>query len=333
MGNITIGVELSGIPASDRARGEYLAEGLRKLGYNAFNANEGDKVDLRISRKRDFFREKNEKYMIFDVSDAILTPPRHFSTAKKLYQQLVANQRIRRFLSHCDAVVVASTEQRRIMRKYNDNTYVIPDRSYYHELYDPSVKPDPKDRIIFVWDGQGHNFRYVQKVIEEHSEFFRKKDVLLKVITDRIDASRNIDNKELLHSYAINAEFVEWASQTYISEVNKSHIGLAPVDMRCRHAMAKPENKLLNYQGLGLPAIASATKAFVEFASRSPGRTFVCSSHDDWEEALEYCRKNRRGLFEDGYQGRQFVCTNYAAETLASSWQEVIDNVINARSP
>lgn len=330
MSDLVIGIELSGIPGSDRARGEYLAKELQRLGYDAWNVTEKENANIRIMRTRDFSRRRKcDEIRIFDVSDAILNPPAHHSTIKRIYQRIVVNRKIAKFLSECNAVVVASRAQHIVIKRYNDNVYVIPDCSYYHGHFDPSSKPDARDRVVFVWDGQGHNFHYLESIVTKNADFFRRDDVLLKVVTDRIDRVNNIDNEMRLNNLQVNAKFIEWDIETFKGEVNAAHVGLAPVNLKCPFASAKPDNKMVNYQGLGLPAIASATMSYNDFADQSPGGVITCKTDADWKKALEYWRVSRRKVIDTGMQGRKYVIGNYKPAALAKKWKGVILDLTN----
>lgn len=207
---------------------------------------------------------------------------------------------------------------------------MIPDSSFYHYDYMQQVKPASRDRVVFVWDGQGHNLGHLESIIKKNVDFFRKEDVILKVVTDRYNPSVGFDNAAVIKKYGINAEFIEWKPESFMNEVNKAHVGLAPVDMKCAHAMAKPDNKMVNYQGVGLPVIASATPAYEEFSKRSPGGVIVCHTDDDWRNALEYWRINRQQALTEGLLGRVYVIENYVPDVLSRKWKEIIDVVSNA---
>jgi hypothetical protein len=328
---MNVGIELSGISTSDRSRGSYLKDELARLNFNTSIVDKNCVVDVRIMLKRDFGRRKtNGERLIFDISDAILNPPRSESKIKKIYQKIVVNPKVGQFLSQCNAIVVASELQRLAMVKYNRHVFVIPDSSFYHYDFLPQVKPDPCDRVVFVWDGQGHNLGYLESIIKKNVDFFKKDDVFLKVVTDRYNSSVGCDNEVMLKKYGINVDFIQWKSESFMDEVNKAHVGLAPVDMKCAHAMAKPNNKMVNYQGLGLPVIASATPAYEEFSKRSPGGVRVCRTDDDWRNALEYWRINRQEALTVGLLGRVYVIENYVPEVLSRKWKEIIDVVANS---
>jgi len=330
---IKIGIELSGIHTSDRARGNYLIAETSKSDTRISSICPSDNVDVRIIMKRGAEvwgrKKKPGEILIFDVSDAILTPPLSYSIAKRLYQRLVINPKYISFLSECNAIVVACRKQQEILSKYGISSLIIPDHSYYHTSFDASKRKIPTERIIFVWDGQGHNFPYLELIIKENIEFFRRSDVLLKVVTDKKNLVNGTDNKEILLSYNINATFVEWNEASFVQEVNAAHVGLAPVDLRCPHAIAKPDNKMVNYQGLALPIIASSTMAYKDYSKKSPGGVIICDSMSDWSDALEFWRLNRDTVIQRGAQGRSYVIENYSAKALTNAWLRVIDSVLN----
>jgi len=328
-----IGIELSKIPATDRARGEYLINTLSASGVTITAIDENNEVDVRIIMQRGpavwHRKRESNKAIIFDVSDAILTPPLSHSLFKRVYQKLVINPRYLSFFSECSAIVVACRRQQEILEKFGISSFIIPDHSYYHTAFDASKRPNPSDRIIFVWDGQGHNFPYLELIIRENIQFFRRADVSLKVVTDQKNLANGIDIKRKLLSYHINATFVEWNEATFVQEVNAAHVGLVPVDLRCPHAAAKPDNKMVNYQGLGLPIIASSTMAYEDYSRNSPGGVIICNSIGDWGDALEFWRMNRKNVIEKGGQGRSYVIEKYSAKALTAVWMNVINKVLN----
>lgn len=92
---MNVGIELSGISTSDRSRGSYLKDELARLNFNTSIVGKNCVVDVRIMLKRDFGRRRaNGERLIFDVSDAILTPPNSNSTIKRIFQKIIVNPRV-----------------------------------------------------------------------------------------------------------------------------------------------------------------------------------------------------------------------------------------------
>ena len=330
MNNIRVGIELAGSQAADRARALYLVAELRKNGFiNADFIENATEVDFLITRKRDFSKKYHNKYKIFDVSDAIICPPKSNSYLKRVYQKYYINRKILNYIKQFNAIIVGSQAQKEVFQKYIKNIFIIPDVSYYDEHLVTNLKPNPKDGVVFVWDGQGHNFPYLEKIIQKNLKFFRLDDVKIKIITDKFDYKRGVDNYQKIKSYSINSIFIEWDPTSFIAHVNSGHIGLAPVDLTCPFASAKPDNKMVNYQGLCLPAIASATKAYSDFSENSGGGVIVCRTDEDWGNALECWRNKKHKALECGLKGREYVLKNYSAETLGKRWSQIIMNIAN----
>lgn len=327
-----IGVELSESDTANRARGNYLVNELIKNGYKSCFVEEETKVDIRILLKRDFFRKKKNEILIFDISDPILFSPRGYSFIRKIYHKYFMNRKYGHFFKMCDGVIVASETQKQSVLKYNKNTFVIEDSSYYHQFYKHGIPKIDDDKIIFVWDGQGHNFIYLLSILNRNIEFFKNYDVLIKVITDLVNPISNENNLNILSNLGINYEFVEWNNLTFMDEVAKGHIGLAPLDISCQHAYAKPCNKMINYQGLSMPVIASNIPSYYDFSINSPGEIIICSDDSDWSSALEYCRTNKVKLITSGNEGRKFVIDNYDPSNLIRKWINVIESLIQKKN-
>ena len=321
-----IGVELCELDAANRARGNYLVNELINNGFNASFVEKNALVDIRILLKRDFFRKKINEILIFDISDAILIPPRSVSFIRKIYHKYLMNRKYGLFFKNCNAVIVASEIQKKSVMKYNKNTFVIEDSSFYHKFYNHE-RLKICDKIIFVWDGQGNNFKYLLNILKKNVDFFKKDDVIIKVITDLYNPNTKENIQVILTKLDINYQFIEWNKHTFMDEVSKGHVGLAPLDISCPHSFAKPCNKMINYQGLGMSIIASNIQSYNQFSINSPGEIIVCNNDSDWSSALEYFRTNKAKLINSGDEGRKYVIENYAPSKLIRKWINVIESL------
>jgi glycosyltransferase involved in cell wall biosynthesis len=322
-----LGVELAGTSASARGRGLYLVPELKKYGINIKYVDDCEKTDIRIIQGGGLPRDVNSNTVIYDMSDAILIPPKFNNFAKRIYQKIFINRRWRNFLSSCDAIVVASETQKKSVLSCSHNVYVIPDCSYYHNYF--SDKTKDSNVIKFVWDGQGHNFPYVESIIKDNLFFFKRADVEIVIISDKIDKISGRNNEDILKAYDVNSRFVLWDSDTYIIEVANCDIGLAPVNMNCEHAAAKPCNKLVNYGGLGLPCIASAIPAYSNFSLKAYNCISLCHTSKDWTENLNFWIDKKGSLAGLKRRLHQIVIDHYHPEVLAQEWLKVIQNVID----
>jgi hypothetical protein len=329
--NISIGFESGCTPAADRARVEPVIEGLTKLGYNAFRAVGDERVDIRVvSRLGSSRRSVAQQALVLNISDAILSPP-NMGLLRNMYFAHMVRPRLARELATFDVIVAGSMLQAQSFETYC-RAIVIPDAAIYLSEYEKASasRSDAGSGIVIVWEGQGHNFPYLEKMLKQQREIFAQKDVRIRVVTDEWDPIRKRRNRNALGALNINAEFVTWKPETFMSEVGKAHIGVAPLDMNCRFARAKPENKAVNYLSMGLPAICSSTPAYQALASRCPA-AFVCDDALSWSRCLRNLIERARGLRQLGESGHEFVKSSYGQMTIANEWAALVNQLMGTQ--
>lgn len=257
---------------------------------------------------------------IFDLSDNILTIPRNANIFKKIYFYVYIKSKIIQNIKKYDQLVVACEEQKKLFRLYNKNIIVIPDTSFYHSHF---KEKKPNDIINFVWEGQVQNFLYIYDIISSNKDIFRRRNVLITIITDRF--SRNgVSIESKLSRLKINFKFIKWDSNTFINRLRSCDIGLAPLDIKCRHCLSKPFNKLVNYQGLGKPVIASNIPSYIEFKNNSPGYIKLCKSMLEWKHSLENIVNNDKHKEIDQILPYNFVKKRYSEKYLLQKWQSIL---------
>jgi len=319
-----VNVVLSQNLTSNRARGNYL------YALNSASISSKKEVDIVINNfSYDGFCD--DKISILDISDGVLTPPNYYSKLGRIYHKLVLNRKRTNYMRKFDAVVCACAAQYHVLKKYINNVYIVPDLSYYHYKYEEKSVIKSDNVLKFVWDGQSVNFRQLKAFIEENKSVFTNSDVSLYIITDEFMPGNNFNIRQYIETLSCNIHFVKWDEGTFIDNVKKCDVGLAIVDMKCNNSLLKPENKLVNYVGLGLAAIASNTMAYSAFAENCPNSVIICNANNDWIEAIEFMRANRDKLNKFGKQGREYVIENYSERKLIDSWISIISNLLTSK--
>jgi hypothetical protein len=315
-----VNVILSPNATSNRVRGNYLG---------ALD-NKGERYNKQIDIVINNFSYNefdNSKISILDISDGILTPPRSYGLFGSLYHKLLINKRKISYIRKFDGVVCASIEQYRVLKKYVSNVYIVPDLSHYHHRYERKNRILVDSVLKFVWDGQSVNFQNIKLFIEENKSIFTKPDVSLYIITDEFMSGTNFNIRQYIESLPCNVHFVKWDEETFIDNVRKCDVGIAIVDMKCKHNLLKPENKLVNYVGLGLTAIASNTLAYSTFAKNCPDAIIICNKNSEWVEAIESMRRKKEELSVFGEQARKYVIDNYSESILIDTWIDIISDL------
>lgn len=322
--DLVVGFEDGCTEASDRARVEPVIAGLNVIGVPARRVLPHEKVWVRIVNRIDPKRTwGNEKYRILNVSDNLLCPPK-----RGFFRDIDFDIRVRRKLVHAlskfDLVVAASELQVAAYGAVKPSV-LIPDVAIYLAERDKAmrVRPPIENRVIFSWDGQGVNFPYIESLISTHQEFFRRSDVMIRVVTDPVDPVRGRDNRLALEAQRVNSEFVPWRADTFMADVGCAHVGLAPVNVACRFARAKPDNKAVNYLSLGMLAICSSTPAYDALALHTRS-VQTCGSPIQWEAALSKIVESRVASDTVVQEAYRLVQARYSTDAIASMWRSVL---------
>jgi glycosyltransferase involved in cell wall biosynthesis len=315
-----INIIFSSNVTSNRARGKYLSA-LNDIG-NTYKK----KIDIVINNflYDDF---DSNKISILDISDGILTPPNSYSIFKQIYQKLWVNKKRISYLKKFDGVVCASNAQYQVLKKYVKKVYIIPDLSYYHKRYEKKNKIQKGNVLKFVWDGQSVNFPKVKQLIEKNKELFATPDMSLYIITDEVMTNNNFNIRSYIESLSLNIYFEKWEEETFIDNVKKCDVGIAFIDLKCKNSILKPDNKLVNYLGLGLPAIASKTLAYSLFAKNCPKSVIICNNNQQWIEAFKQFNRKKEEVVVLGEEGRKYVIDNYTEKKLINTWLNVISDL------
>jgi hypothetical protein len=319
-----VNVILSPNTTSNRVRGNYL------LGLNEKVVGLNKQIEIVINNFSYNGFDIN-KICILDISDGILNPPRSYGLLGILYHKIFFNRRKIAYLRKFDGVVCACDAQYQVLKKFVSNVYIVPDLSHYHHRYERKDALQVNSILKFVWDGQSVNFPQVKLFIEKNLAILSKPDVSLYIITDEFMPGNKFSIKRYIETLKCNVHFVKWELNSFIDNVKNCDVGIAIVDMKCNNSLLKPENKLVNYVGLGLTAIASNTMAYSAFAKNCPNSVIICNANNDWIEAIEFMRANRDKLNKFGEQGREYVIENYSERKLIDSWISVISNFLTSK--
>jgi glycosyltransferase involved in cell wall biosynthesis len=230
-------------------------------------------------------------------------------------------------LKKFDGVVCASNAQYQVLKKYVKKVYIIPDLSYYHKRYEKKNKIQKGNVLKFVWDGQSVNFPKVKQLIEKNKELFATPDMSLYIITDEVMTNNNFNIRSYIESLSLNIYFEKWEEETFIDNVKKCDVGIAFIDLKCKNSILKPDNKLVNYLGLGLPAIASKTLAYSLFAKNCPKSVIICNNNQQWIEAFKQFNRKKEEVVVLGEEGRKYVIDNYTEKKLINTWLNVISDL------
>lgn len=253
-------------------------------------------------------------------------------------QRLLLNytEGMREMCRRADAVICTTPEQRAAMEGYCGNVHVILD---FQCDAVRSVKTSYEAGEVFhlVWEGLPENLEFVSEIGSVLRELGRKRKLALHVVTalrygkylhGRVAKRRAEDEARKIFEPAY---VYAWSEQTCAAICASCDLAVIPLPLDNAFTAGKCENKLLFFWRLGVPTVASATKAYVR-TMRECRLEMTCKSAEDWRRMLERYMEDEAARREAGERGREFAEREYGEEKLLGQWDAVFASVLGANA-
>jgi glycosyltransferase involved in cell wall biosynthesis len=248
--------------------------------------------------------------IIFDMDDAVMLHElEHHKplTGKNLIKFI-------RTVNHCAAVVAGNRFLAAFAEPNCKRVYELPtpiDTQRY-ELKDYST---PSDKVIIGWVGVRGNLHYLKRleaVFQKLSAEF--PNLYLKIVSnDFID----MDGVRIIKE--------RWALDTEIESLRSFDIGIMPLDDTL-WARGKCGYKILQYMGVGVPAVASPVGINSEFILHGESG-FLASSPEDWYKALCSLAADEQMRRTFGMKGRELVERHYSQDYFSGQYLKIFREV------
>jgi hypothetical protein len=105
-------------------------------------------------------------------------------------------------------------------------------------------------------------------------------------------------------------------------------MALIPIPLHDPLSAGKPENRLLLFWRMGIPALVSSTTAHRD-AMTDSGINMACSDQQDWVAAMHSYISDERAREDAGRRGRAFVEEKHNEEQGLARWDEVLRSVLD----
>lgn len=272
-------------------------------------------------------------YMSHPLSGPIDRIKAFYKFAKRDWTRLETSftDTLRQVVSRVDAVVCSSPEQRVDILPYNDSVFHILD---FHSSEFSGRKTDytAHEPFRFVWEGVGDSLYGFRTIASAVREVARQRPVELHVLTDlrfrRINRPFSQCSASLMSGMlrGVDCYLYQWNKAFFGEIVRNCDLALIPMLVNTPMMRVKPENRLLLFWKMGLPALTADTLAYrrvMEAAGLS-----TCADEDQWRSAmLEYVDQEslRR---ENARKGARYVEEHSSDETLAAGWDRVLESVL-----
>ena len=277
---------------------------------------------------------KGKARIVYDLIDSYLAIPRSnlkgrlrglakFVSRQNRYPHLDHWRAIENMCRRADAVVCTTEEQQRDISKFCANVHMILD---IHTTVAHAVKNDYAAGPVFklVWEGLASNVESLYVLRDVLQAVGAKHPTSLNLVTDpeyfrylgRYGRRRTADfARKLCEDFVLH----EWSEQSCSHIICGCDLAVIPLDLRDAFAAGKPENKLLLFWRMGMPAVVSATPAYAR-AMQSAGLGMACRSSDDWQRVLERYIVDAGAREDAGRRGKHYADSSFSEEQLLSRW-------------
>ncbi len=238
---------------------------------------------------------------------------------------------LERLLERADAIVCSTDEQATNISRYNRNVHPILDLHGEFEFVPPTTRQS--DRFDIVWEGLTATLPAVRQMVPALRALARSRQLRLHLVTD-LEAPKYMNRfvvrrtEEMVADWGIDVRLYQWTIEKLTEVAGSCDLAIVPVDLTDPLAVGKPENRMRIFWRLGLPVIVSASPAHIRAADLAGlGDHVVCSTIEEWEEALVELASSPDLRLELASAGQVAARSVYSDESLALRWDRVINSL------
>lgn len=281
--------------------------------------------------------------LVYDLIDAYLAGPsgdwksRGRGLAKYAIGEIARpvpdyRRAIEAMCARADAVVCSTVQQKRDIERFSPNVHVVLDAHF--ELGDVVKSRHEAGSVLnLLWEGQGENIPALGVVAEALQESALADRTVVHLFTDleyfrwlrRVGRRSSV---KLGRSMFERVYFYEWNPYLFASVAAGSDLALVPVDLTTPLTAGKPENKLLLFWRLGVPAIVSATDAHCRVMAEVGLEEMAARTAADWRRALERYGPDAPARESAAERGLRYVHEQHSEGQLLTRWDRVFASVL-----
>jgi glycosyltransferase involved in cell wall biosynthesis len=252
--------------------------------------------------------------VIYDFDDAIFLL--HTSEVNRRFGWLKFPQKTATICRLSSHVVVGNEWLAEYARQFNHQVTIIPtsieiDRYRAFRKNGASDHNDNGRRVVIGWTGSSTSQTYLEWFAPVLDEFVRRRDVELRVISDREPELRGVP-------YV----WRPWRPETEVEDVIHFDIGIMPMPDD-KWSRGKCACKALQYMAAGKPVVCSAIGANLELI-RHGENGMLAATPEEWIQNLERLVDDPALRFRLGEAGRRTVEEKYSMRRCARMFAEVV---------
>ena len=250
--------------------------------------------------------EKASGRVILDLDDNLFVETPAMRGKGRLARWLYGPQQVQRVLERADEVIVSTNQLAAELGGVAKKIHIIPTLPEV-DKYPRSVQ-SLRGPIQLVWAGTRGGLAYLDFLADELSLLAREGVAELTVICSE--------------PWSGPAHFLQWKLEGEEARLASFDAGIMPLP-DTPYAKSKAGYKLLQYMASGMPVIASPIGINRQLVEQS-GAGYLCSSSEEWKNAITEMYRNRSKASLMGQRGLTFVAEYASPSELDSQLLKVI---------
>jgi len=289
--------------------------------------------------------DKSKAVIVYELVDSYLATPvlsfyglfrglAKYLSGKHKYCQLNEKKSIESMCRRADIVICSTQEQKNHIRRYCDDVRIILDvKSEYHN-HRMTLKSELKNNEINIaWEGVPHNIKSFTVIRDALSILSKEYQINLHLIT-ALKYKKYMNKYLTKHTINEVKKYID-INNIYLYQWNEhtvSHISSAcdfaviPINSNDTMDNGKPEDKLLIFWLMGLPAVVSETPAHLR-AMKGAGVSMACSSTNDWVSTIKDIVENKTKRNESAEKGFAYASRVNSEEATMSLWDDLFEDI------
>jgi len=239
-----------------------------------------------------------KKKIIFDFDDAVWLP--NTSNANKIAASVKWHSKTGSICKWAYKCSCGNEFLANYARQFNPNAIVNP-TTIDLENYHSGTKNQSEIPIKIGWTGTHTTLKYINEIIP-----------VFQILQSKINFSIVIISNKKPEIDLQNIEFIQWQKESEIKDLLRFHIGIMPLTDD-DWSRGKCGFKALQYMSLGIPALASPVGVNTQIINNGING-FLCSTPQEWEEALLQLLQNENLRCEMGKKAQQKIASHYSVE-------------------
>ena len=228
------------------------------------------------------------------------------------------NSKYDKLVAGASGVIVGNDYLEKYVQKLNTNVIKIPtviDLEHYKQ-----IEEEKFERFTIVWIGSGITYGYIEAYAELFVALSCKIEYDLLII-----ASKDLESRKIV---GVSMRFEEWSSETEITLLKKSHIGIMPLTQDT-FSQGKSGFKLIQYLASGIPLLGSPVGENKHIIQEGKNG-FLISSNEDWIKAIELLYHDKV-LRENLASHSQKNAYNYSIQKYFPIYKDFIDRTFSTK--